>query len=233
MAAQLGWEIGLAGQAYLVPYNRECQLVPGWMGLVDLVFRAGRAAVWTGAVYDGDEFDYSLGDSPFVNHRPADPSSDRLSAVYAIGRIKDAEYPVVEVWPVAKVIAHRNRYNKVGNAHYSHQHFEMYARKVALLQVLKYLPKSSELQLAMQLDESATNGGQHLTLGEVVDSTWMPDVPAEETAVPPGPSPSATEAVKDKLRGMRVSDVRKQEAHETLMGEKVDEAWPKDPKDAA
>ena len=64
IASQLGLEIGVLGHAYLVPYKGQCQLIPGWRGLVDLVSRAGKATVWTGAVYEGDGFDYALGDSP-------------------------------------------------------------------------------------------------------------------------------------------------------------------------
>ena len=56
VAAQLGLEIGVNGQAYLVPYKGVCQLIPGWQGFVDLISRAGRASVWTGAVRDGDDF---------------------------------------------------------------------------------------------------------------------------------------------------------------------------------
>jgi hypothetical protein len=70
VASQLGLEPGVLGQAYLVPYKAnkkingewveqwECQLIPGWQGLADLVARAGRASVWTGAVFKGDEFDW-------------------------------------------------------------------------------------------------------------------------------------------------------------------------------
>jgi len=76
MAAQLGFEVGVNGQAYLVPYydNKKqvtiCQLIPGWQGFVDLISRAGRASVWTGAVRGGDFFDYTLGSSPNLEHKP-------------------------------------------------------------------------------------------------------------------------------------------------------------------
>src|SRR5215475_9144599 len=40
-ASQMGLEPGLAGHAFLVPYRSgdgyQCQLIPGWRGLVDLV----------------------------------------------------------------------------------------------------------------------------------------------------------------------------------------------------
>src|SRR5574343_362864 len=40
-ATQLGLEVGILGQAYLIPYKDQVTFVPGWQGLVDLVSRAG------------------------------------------------------------------------------------------------------------------------------------------------------------------------------------------------
>jgi recombination protein RecT len=154
LSAQTGLEIGVGGQAYLVPYKGAATFVPGWQGLVDLVSRAGRATVWTGAVYEGDFFDWTLGDTPMCKHKPAG-ASDVLSHVYAIGRVRDAQYPIIEVWSAERIKSHRDKNNKVGNRHYSFQNFEMYARKIALLQVLKYLPKSIELQTAITADHVA------------------------------------------------------------------------------
>lgn len=176
-ASQLGLEIGVGGHGYLIPYGNTCTFVPGWKGLVDLVARAGRATVWTGAVYDGDKFDYQLGDDPFCRHKPGD-GGEKFTHVYAIGRVKDAEMPVIEVWTRGKVTKHLNQYNKVGNRHYamaSESNFEMYARKVALLQVLKYMPSSIELANAMTVAQAAEEGkgvtieGDFVTVSETVD----------------------------------------------------------------
>ena len=157
--SQLGLEPGVDGQAYLVPYKGVCTPIPGWKGYVDLVSRAGRATVWTGAVFEGDEFDYALGDAPFVRHKPGDENDEsKLTHVYAIGRVKGAEFPVIEVWTIKKILKHRDKYNKVGPKHYSFENLEMYARKIPLLQVLKYMPKSVELQSAMDVDRASTEG---------------------------------------------------------------------------
>jgi recombination protein RecT len=174
IAAQLGLEIGVGGQGYLVPYKGKATFVPGWQGLVDLVSRAGRATVWTGAVYRGDEFDWALGDRPFVKHRPAgDGDSWRdISHVYAIGRVNGSEHPVIEVWTMDRIIRHLNKFNKVGGMHYAlkddGQNMEMYARKVALLQVLKYMPKSVEVQRAVDVASVADTGKSFTFDGEVV-----------------------------------------------------------------
>lgn len=164
-ASQLGLEPGVNGQGYLIPYAGTCTFVPGWKGLVDLANRGGRCTVWTGAVYRGDDFDYALGDNPFVRHRPgddADENPDNLTHVYAIGRIKGQEVPVIEVWTKAKVERHLTKFNKVGAKHYAikgnRQNFEMYARKVPLLQVLKYMPQSIELTAAMVAANAAEEG---------------------------------------------------------------------------
>jgi recombination protein RecT len=178
-AAQLGLEIGVNGQCYLLPYfdNRNnrymAQLVPGWKGLTDLVSRSGRATVWTGAVYEGDEFDYQLGDSPFVRHRPGDEDNDpsKLTHVYAIGRVNGSNWPVIEVWRMSKVVKHRDKNNKVGKAHYSFKNLEMYARKVPLLQVLKYMPSSIELSNAVALSDAIEVGGRATIEGDFVTVT--------------------------------------------------------------
>jgi len=129
VASQLGLEIGIDGQAFLVPYKNTATFIPGWKGYVDLVSRAGRASVWTGAVFQGDEFDYALGDSPFVKHKPGDEfDSKKLTHVYAVGRVNGSQWPVIEVWPITRVWKHRDKYNKVGTSHYSFSNPEMYAR---------------------------------------------------------------------------------------------------------
>lgn len=144
-AAQLGLEPGILGQAYLIPYKDTCTFVPGWKGLVDLMSRTGRATVWTGAVFEGDEFHYSLGSSPFVDCKPSgEDDPNKITHFWACGKVNGAEVPVVEVWTAAKMLKHLNRFNKIGDGHYAYKHWEMYGRKIVLLQVLKYMPMSIE-----------------------------------------------------------------------------------------
>lgn len=158
-AASLGLEPGINGQGYLIPYKTTCTFVPGWKGLVDIANRSGRCTVWTGAVFDGDEFDYALGDSPFIRHKPGDEDDPaKLLYVYSVGRVKGSEWAVIEVWPIEKVRRHRDKYNKVGAKHYSFRDWEMYARKVPLLQVLKYMPQSIELANAIEATHAAEEG---------------------------------------------------------------------------
>lgn len=185
-ACQLGLEIGVNGQAYLIPYKGTCTLVPGWKGLTDLVSRSGRATVWTGAVREGDEFDYQLGDAPYCRHRPDEDGDDtgKFTHVYAIGRVRDAAMPVIEVWSRKKVERHLAKLNKVGPKHYAlkdENNLEKYGRKVALLQVLKYMPSSIELSNAIDVTHAAEAGKGVVIEGDFVNITDpqddQPDAP--------------------------------------------------------
>jgi recombination protein RecT len=172
-AAQLGLEPGINGQGYLIPYKGQCTFVPGWKGLVDLVARAGRATVWTGVVFPGDKFEYQLGDAPFCRHVPTGESDDgdEFTHVYAIGRVRDASMAIIEVWTRAKVQKHLKQYNKVGGRHYALQNennLEMYARKVSLLQVLKYMPASIELANAIDVSNAGETGKHAVLEGDFV-----------------------------------------------------------------
>lgn len=215
MSSQLGLEVGIGGQAWLIPYynakkrQMECQFVPGWQGLVDLVSRAGRAGVWTGAVFDGDEFDYALGDRPFITHKPMgedDPA--KLTHIYAVGRINGAEWPIVEVWTMKKVRAHRDRHVKEKDRpyHYSNNNWEMYGRKVALLQVLKYVPKSVELQTAIALDHTQ-DGRQNLRDPfDVIEGTWAPVVEDEATEPEREPAGGGFDSASEANERLRATE---------------------------
>jgi recombination protein RecT len=188
IAAQLGLEPGVMGQAYLIPYKGTCTLVPGWQGYVDLVARAGRASVWTDVVRTGDTFVYAKGTNPGITHEPSDQIDDTtpFTHVYAVGRIRNAEWPVIEVWSRNKVIRHLNQYNRQGEKHYALQNernLEMYGRKVALLQVIKYMPKSVELQTASELDYAADAGSQTISVDEAIAGTFTPNGYQDEPQV--------------------------------------------------
>jgi recombination protein RecT len=208
-AAQLGLELGVGGQGYLVPYfnskkkHFEAQFIPGWQGIVDLVARAGRAVVWTGAVYRGDHFDWELGSNPRCVHKPDSDSDDwdDLEYVYAIGKINGTDMPVIEVWSKARIIRHLNKYNKVGANHYAlkdgYKNFEMYARKVPLLQVMKYMPKSVEIQKAIDVAQAADAGDKYTIDGDFV-VVERGDDDAVDASFDPNAAPAPAHGVRSK-----------------------------------
>lgn len=204
VASQLGLEPGVAGQGYLIPYKNTCTFVPGWQGLVGLLNNSGRATAWTGSVFEGDIWDFQLGSAPKCVHIPGPNYGDstKLKWVYACGKVNGSEQPVVEAWPIERVWKHRDRFNKVGDRHYSYQHPEMYARKVVLLQVLKYMPRSIELNNAIVAADAAETGNTSRVddgiVVEVESTTFADDpgkpkfVPAEDKKPEPAPTAEAT-----------------------------------------
>ena len=228
-AAPLGLEPGINGQGYLIPYKGTCTFVPGWKGLVDLVARAGRATVWTGVVYPGDAFEYQLGDAPFCRHVPGDGGADgdQFTHVYAIGRVRDAAMAVIEVWTRAKVNKHLKQYNKVGPRHYAlanENNFEMYARKVALLQVLKYMPSSIELQNAIDISNVGEEGGHAVLQGDFVTVTDFQDVE---------PTDNGSDKRANKAKGAKQADPETGEIPTTASGQPVDSIKLRDVKPVA
>lgn len=204
-AAQLGLEIGVGGQAYIIPYKGKATFVPGWKGLIDLVNRAGRATAWTGAVFEGDVFDWACGDSPYVRHKPmGEDEPSKLLFSYAIGRVTGSEWPIIECWPNERLKKHFKRHNKVGDKHYAHQNWEMYCRKIVLLQVMKYLPQAIELRNAIELTHAAESGqGGSIVDGESIsfadDATVTePSTPKTVNDLRPAVMPPATKQPTSK-----------------------------------
>lgn len=171
-AGQLGLEPGVNGAGYLIPYGATCTFVPGWKGLVDLVSRSGRGTVFTGVIFRDQDYTFTDGarrDLVIHNETDLDRPED-ITHAYAIGWVKDATMPIIELWRVGKIEKHRDSYNKVGNRHYSFRDWEMYCRKVPLLQVLKYMPCSVEMSNAMAISNASEAGrGAIIENGVVID----------------------------------------------------------------
>lgn len=92
-------------EAALVPYNGKCSYLPMIGGYRKVAGEYGWT-IETVAVRAKDEFTYSLGSDPRVDHKPAPINSDRgeLVAAYAIGRHRDGRR-VIEVYEADKVAA--------------------------------------------------------------------------------------------------------------------------------
>ena len=183
VAGQLGLEPGVNGAGYLIPYKSTCTFVPGWKGLVDLVSRSGRGTVYTGVIFKDQQYTFTDGarrDLVIHNETDLDDPED-ITHAFAIGWVKDAAMPIIELWTVEKIRKHRDKYNKVGGKHYSFRDWEMYARKVPLLQVLKYMPASIELSNAVAISNASEQGyGATIENGIVIETNTEPhDEPQE------------------------------------------------------
>ena len=179
IASQLGLEPGLLGQAYLIPFKSECQLIPGYQGLIDLVRRTGKVKrIEAHVVRDGDKFTYKTGLVTVLEHEPnldTEPGPMRLA--YAVAEFEDGGYHV-EVMSRHQIEAIRDNSQGYKSAvQYKKDHpwlsnaDEMW-RKTLIRRICKYLPKSAELMTALALDDAANNGAQGITVEDAVSGEW-------------------------------------------------------------
>lgn len=194
MASQLGLEPGLMGQCYLIPYKTECQLIPGYQGLLDLVRRSGKVRrIEAQVVYEQDHFIYRTGLTVTLEHEPLlDGERGEPRLAYAVAEFADGGHHV-EIMTRAQIEAIRDRSSNTQNAKrwnkktpWDTDTDEMW-RKTVLRRLCKFLPKSVELATALQLEDSAANQGQKLTVREVVNGDWAPPtiIESDAPALPP------------------------------------------------
>ena len=192
-AAALGLEPGVNGEAYLVPYKGECTLIIGYQGMVKLFWQHPLAAfIDAQAVYENDEFDYAYGLDPFLTHKPARGDRGKVTEFYAVAGLTTGA-KVFEVLSVDEVAALRKS-TRQGNVP-DPQHWM--ARKTVLRQLVKRLPKSTQLANAAAVDDRggadllahkipeaiSTGSVAQLESGEQVDVATGEVLPVEE---PPG-----------------------------------------------
>jgi len=98
------------GHAYLIPYKKtlsqkpykfeyRCQLIIGYRGYIELFYRSGAVdSVQAFPVFDGDQFEVTLGLSPNLIHVPnMHPNrwdEQKLTHVYGVIRLKNSDTPI-------------------------------------------------------------------------------------------------------------------------------------------
>jgi recombination protein RecT len=165
-SAQLGLEIGSTlGHAYLVPFGKECTLITGYRGIVDLARRDGRVSgIHADVVYKGEHFENRVVNGRVVfNHTPNYDirdmaKDDDIIGAYAIGSFRDGGEPQISFVPIKKILRIRNE--KTANMkEWQLQkapwiiHFEAMCKKTAVRDVGKLLPQSPEYARAMAIEE--------------------------------------------------------------------------------
>jgi recombination protein RecT len=158
LSAQLGLEPGPLGQAYLVPFNnrktgkKECQFIPGYKGMLDLVRRSGEVIGVPKArlVYANDlfELEYGLETDTFRHvewHRRADgdfSEGGKLLGGYVQLRYKTGGGDVFFT-PMSQVEKHRAK-SASGNSGPWQTDFEAMVLKTIIRANWKWMPVSIE-----------------------------------------------------------------------------------------
>jgi len=191
-SSALGLEPGLNGEAYLVPYGRECQFIVGYQGLVKLFWQHPLAAhIDAQAVFAGDDFDYAYGLHPFLRHKPALGDRDEVTCYYAVARLTTGAKAFVVLSP-EQVKALRQ--GKVGpdSRFKAGDPMRWMERKTALRQLIKTLPRSTQLNQAIEVDEVK---GSTLRNRQIARDQFVAGLPAVPDMAPHAPAPEARQDV--------------------------------------
>lgn len=180
-AAQLGLRPGVSalGQAHILPFwNKKIQtpnpkrpgtftqggleavFVIGYPGMIELANRSNRLlSVAARAVYTGEEFSIDYGAPQPLTHRPVlDGPRGDLRGFYSDVRILNGGQ-FVEYWSKATMEAHRDQFalakTKEGNVFGPWKdHFVQMGRKTMIRQAFNYMPRATELSIALAADNT-------------------------------------------------------------------------------
>ncbi len=155
----------------IVTFKNQAQFMPMVAGIMKLVRNSGEISTWSvQAVYENDSFDYELGDSERIVHKPALTSRGKIIGAYSIVTMKDGEKSR-EFMSVEDIEAIRKR-SRSGTSGPWVSDFSEMAKKTVVRRHSKRLPMSTDLDEALRAD----------------DELFMPADPA------PAPAPEAAPA---------------------------------------
>lgn len=166
-SAQLGLEPNTPlGHCYLIPYeNRkkgiiEAQFQIGYQGVLDLAYRSGGyKRIKAVSVDSADEFSYAYGLDDHLKHVPSDNPTGEIVKYYALYETNNGGKDFC-VWSKEKIISHAKEFSQSwdkqkGEFRYGsawREHFDGMAKKTALLDLMKYAPKSIEMRSAQSFE---------------------------------------------------------------------------------
>jgi recombination protein RecT len=150
-AAAMGLEPNVHGEAYLVPYKGECTLIVGYQGYAKLFYQSPIAKhLDAQTVYANDDFSYEYGLNPSLTHKPAQGDRGAIVAYYAVATLTTGASSFVVLSP-EEVRALRG--GKVGTSGRIPDPMHWMERKTVLRQLFKTMPRSADLNRAIDTDE--------------------------------------------------------------------------------
>ena len=209
-SSQMGLEVGLMGEAHLVPFGNQCQLIPGYTGLMKLARQSGLVQdIYAHEVRVNDQFTLKLGMERSLEHEPMTgfggfPASDEergdVAGFYAVAVFKDGSRTFVAMG--------RKEVEKIRDNSRGYQAAKRYKKesvwdsdftamglKTAIRRLCKFLPKSPELAAALALDAASEQGKeQNLNLNDVIEGNYAPVVDEETGEITEPDGAKATQA---------------------------------------
>lgn len=188
--AQLGLRPGVLGHAWLLPFwdskakSMKAQLVIGYQGIIELAMRSGKiSSLIARTVFANDEFDVDYGLADALVHKP-NLFGDRGDpiAFYAIAKFTSGGHAFV-VMTLHEMLAYRDKHAKARTKEGRIfgpwiDNFEGMAHKSCIRQLAKYMPKSTDLGIAIAADE-----GVRVDLSPTTDAAEATEHPVYEGEV--------------------------------------------------
>jgi len=227
---------GMSGEAFLIPYwstkagGYECQMQPGYKGIVKLARNSGEySLIDAQPVHENDLFEFQKGSETYWVHK-WDPRKDRgpIYGYWGGYKLKDGGANF-EFMSVSEIDAHRDQYSqgaykrskgqfvldnegkKILQGPWRDSPDWMY-RKTPLMQGLKLGPKSISLRTAMTLSDTADSGRAQTFVDLPKELNPVQDEPEDEIAVPQAKTasagPTATEEKTDPKPVLLINDIQ-------------------------
>ncbi|WP_327139372.1 recombinase RecT [Nocardia sp. NBC_01327] len=203
-SSALGLEPDVNGECYLVPFRDkgewECQLIVGYQGYSKLFYQSPTGAhLDAHTVYEGDDFDYEYGTASFLRHKPTRGDRGDVIFYYATARLTTGSTHFVVLTPEEVKELRNGRVGPKGKIADPQRWME---KKTCIRQVLKPLPKSPLLGVAVTVDERDGRGlfrdrlierQAQDDLGDVIDVPAS-DIDTGHADVPSAPEPGGEPA---------------------------------------
>jgi recombination protein RecT len=178
-AASLDLDIDVRGLAYLVPYKNkgvmEAQFQVGYLGLIELAYRSGKVkAISANCIYESEKKDVIIerkdGRFNVIHPFSWEAPKGKMIAVYATAVVDGIEPQTVVMR--ADEIEKLRKSSKAPNSPAWANHYEAMAKKTAIRQLAKFLPKSivEDFQRAVAIDEQETFVEAQHSAHEIIDS---------------------------------------------------------------
>lgn len=136
----------------IVLYGAQAQWMPMIGGLRKKVRNSGEIATWdVYVVHKNDEFEYELGDNPFIRHKPTLEDPGPVVAAYSVATLKSGEKSR-EVMTVAAIEKVRSASKAKNNGPWVNWYDEM-CRKTVARRHVKSLPMSTDIDEIIRRDD--------------------------------------------------------------------------------
>ena len=149
---------GVSGEMYIIPYGKEAKAQIGYQGIVTLLWRTGKIkSISAMIVYDNEHFEYTEGLTTHLQHIPTKFGEKKGNpiGVYTVAHTTTGGQ-VFKVMSKDDVMGIKNLSKAKATADSpwnSNKDPEMWMwKKTCLIQMAKFLPKTMELQRAIEID---------------------------------------------------------------------------------